>query len=68
VRSLYEASMVTDPSRYSHEHNHDDDLEGVENVRACCGGLSMCNYFRLLNIGKHDVGTLTRKGGKHTHK
>lgn len=36
--SIYEASMVTEASRYSHEHTHDDEMEGVENVRACCGG------------------------------
>ena len=37
VRSVYEASMVTDP-RNSHEHIHDLDDDGLENVRACCGG------------------------------
>ena len=40
ARSIYEASMVTDESRHSHEHVHDIDEEGVENVRACCGGSS----------------------------
>lgn len=38
VRSIYEASMVTDSSRQSHEHICDADDEGLENVRACCGG------------------------------
>ena len=37
-RSIYEASVITDPSRHSHEHVHDIDEEGLENVRACCGG------------------------------
>lgn len=40
VRSVYEASMITDESHNSHEHVHDLDEEGLENVRACCGGLS----------------------------
>jgi hypothetical protein len=39
TRSIYEASMVTDYSRQSHEHTHDVDEEGLENVRACCGGI-----------------------------
>jgi hypothetical protein len=39
VRSVYEASMVTEP-RNSHEHIHDIDEDGLENVRACCGGIS----------------------------
>jgi hypothetical protein len=39
-RSIYEASMITDGSRQSHEHIHDVDEEGLENVRACCGGTS----------------------------
>jgi hypothetical protein len=34
---VYEASVVTEP-RNSHEHVHDIDEEGLENVRACCGG------------------------------
>jgi hypothetical protein len=38
-RSIYEASMVTEPSRHSLEHTHDIDEEGMENVRACCGGI-----------------------------
>jgi hypothetical protein len=40
VRSIYEASMITDNSRHSHEHVHDVDEDGLENVRACCGGMS----------------------------
>ena len=40
ARSIYEASMVTDESRNSHEHVCDHDEEGLENVRACCGGTS----------------------------
>jgi hypothetical protein len=38
VRSIYEASMITDSSRQSHEHIHEEDDDGLENVRACCGG------------------------------
>lgn len=38
ARSVYEASMITDFSRHSEEHIHDVDEEGLENVRACCGG------------------------------
>jgi hypothetical protein len=38
TRSVYEASLITDESRQSHEHIHDLDDEGLENVRACCGG------------------------------
>ena len=38
--SIYEASMITDVSRPSLEHTHDVDEEGLENVRACCGGSS----------------------------
>src|SRR5579859_6431493 len=38
VTSVYEPS-VTDTTRQSHEHIHDEDEEdGLENVRACCGG------------------------------
>jgi hypothetical protein len=68
VRSIYEASMVTDNSRHSHEHNHDIDEEGdgLENVRACCGGIP--SNLQGLMKGKHDVGTLSKKGGKHIHK
>jgi hypothetical protein len=36
--SIYEASMVTNTSRHSVDHIHNTD-EGVENVRACCGGI-----------------------------
>ena len=36
---VYEASLVTEP-RNSHEHIHDIDEDGLENVRACCGGIS----------------------------
>jgi len=47
-RSIYEASMVTEPSRHSlehpHEHTHDINEEGVENVRACCGGTYIPNF------------------------
>jgi hypothetical protein len=64
VRSIYEASMVTDSSRQSHEHICDADDEGLENVRACCGGRPP---GEMANVGKHDVGTLSKKG-KHTHK
>jgi len=39
ARSVYEASLITDVSHHSHEHVHDIDEEGLENVRACCGGL-----------------------------
>jgi hypothetical protein len=42
-RSIYEASTVTDLSRHSDEHVHDIDEEGLENVRACCGG-SIINF------------------------
>jgi len=38
ARSIYEASMITDISHHSHEHIHDIDEDGLENVRACCGG------------------------------
>ena len=66
VRSIYEASMVTDSlHRHSHEHIHDLDEDGLENVRACCGGISSLN--NELTLGKHDVGTLHKKG-KVTHK
>lgn len=44
TRSIYEASMITDYSRQSHEHVHDVDEDGLENVRACCGGISLCNF------------------------
>jgi hypothetical protein len=40
--NMYEPSTVTDRSRLSLDHVHDDDDEdedGVENVRACCGGM-----------------------------
>jgi len=38
TRSVYEASLITDESRQSHEHVYEMDEEGLENVRACCGG------------------------------
>jgi len=41
ARSIYEASMITDESHHSHEHIHDIDEDGLENVRACCGGSSL---------------------------
>lgn len=66
-RSIYEASMVTEPSRHSLEHTHDVDEEGVENVRACCGG-NLSWMKELTTPGKHDIGTLSKKGGKHGHK
>jgi hypothetical protein len=69
TRSVYEASLITDESRQSHEHVHDLDDEGLENVRACCGGPSrfLMVSSDLTRVGKHDVGTLSRKT-KHTHK
>jgi hypothetical protein len=66
ARSVYEASMITDFSRHSEEHIHDVDEEGLENVRACCGG-NISQIVELITIGKHDVGTLAKKG-KHVHK
>lgn len=42
TRSIYEASMITDYSHQSNEHVHDID-EGLENVRACCGGITQSN-------------------------
>ena len=42
-RSIYEASMITDYSRQSDDHVHDVDEEGLENVRACCGGITRYN-------------------------
>ena len=65
-RSICESSLVTDLSRQSHEHVHDIEEEGLENVRACCGGSSLL-IIANRNVGKHDVGTLSRKG-KHIHK
>jgi hypothetical protein len=41
ARSIYEASLVTDYSRQSNEHVHDIDEDGLENVRACCGGITI---------------------------
>jgi len=46
VRSVYEASMITEP-RNSHEHVHDLDEDGLENVRACCGGI--CSHATYAN-------------------
>jgi hypothetical protein len=39
TRSIYEGSVITDYSRQSHEHVADVDEDGLENVRACCGGI-----------------------------
>jgi hypothetical protein len=36
---MYETGMVTGRSRPSLEHTHDIGEGGVENVRACCGGM-----------------------------
>jgi len=37
--SIYEASTMEEDSDYEGDHIHDVDEEGLENVRACCGGL-----------------------------
>jgi hypothetical protein len=57
-----------------HHHRHDGDGDRLENVRACCDGSNPSRpsrwLFYLANwlLGRHDVGTLSRKGGKKTSR
>ena len=49
--------------------SQEEELERMENVRACCDGLlllppTLNQYSNIPYLGKHDVGTLPRKGGK----
>jgi hypothetical protein len=74
--SIYEASEVHDSAedlRMVYEQQ-DREADRLENVRACCDGmylspllLNLAVILTVLPSGKHDVGTLTRKKGRHSH-
>ncbi|KZF22947.1 hypothetical protein L228DRAFT_268315 [Xylona heveae TC161] len=53
--SIYDASMVNDSAEDLRQviERQERDSSRLENVRACCDG-------------KHDVGSLTRRGGRHS--
>lgn len=69
--SIYNASTVNDSAEDVRQvlERQEQESDRLENVRACCDGLSL-PCVRLLDVilmyffvGKHDVGSLTRRSG-----